>query len=94
MLKKLFLVLLTLLAIASHQTAVLAGAAPETAGQILARLSKLAPEQRQAALMEKAKVEGEINFYSTLQAQQDRTVLAGLPQALSVREARAHAGFR
>ncbi len=70
MLKKLFLVLVTLLAIASHQTAVLAGAAPETAGQILARLSKLAPEQRQAALMEKAKVEGEINFYSTLQAQQ------------------------
>ena len=70
MLEKLLLVLPTLLAIASPQTAVFAGAAPETAGQILARLSKLAPEQRQATLVEKAKVEGEVNFYSTLQAQQ------------------------
>ena len=51
MLKKLLLVLLTLLAIASHPTAVFAGAAPETAGQILARLSKLAPEQRQGVLV-------------------------------------------
>ena len=48
MVKKLFVVLLLPLAIACHQSAVLAGAAPETAGQILARLSKFAPEQRQA----------------------------------------------
>lgn len=47
-----------------------AGAAPETAGQVLARLSKLAPEERQKQLVEKAKAEGEVNFYSTLQAQQ------------------------
>ena len=34
-------------------------AAPETAGQILGRLSKLAPEQRQKTLLDKAKAEGE-----------------------------------
>ena len=33
-------------------------------------MTKLAPEQRQTTLVEKAKVEGEVNFYSTLQAQQ------------------------
>ena len=34
------------------------------------QLNKLTPEQRQATLVEKAKAEGEVNFYSTLQAQQ------------------------
>jgi iron(III) transport system substrate-binding protein len=46
------------------------GAAPETAGQILAKLGKLPPEQRQKQLIEKAKAEGEVAFYSSLQAQQ------------------------
>jgi iron(III) transport system substrate-binding protein len=46
------------------------GAAPETTGQILARLNKLPPEQRQKQLAEKAKAEGEVAFYSSLQAQQ------------------------
>src|SRR5919106_488355 len=46
------------------------GAAPETAGQILAKLTKLPAEQRQKILMEKAKGEGEVSFYSSLQAQQ------------------------
>jgi iron(III) transport system substrate-binding protein len=46
------------------------GAAPETAGQILAKLSKLPPEQRQKQLADKAKAEGEVAFYSSLQAQQ------------------------
>ena len=46
------------------------GAAPETAGQILAKLNKLPPEQRQKQLAEKAKAEGEVAFYSSLQAQQ------------------------
>ena len=45
-------------------------AAPETAGQILAKLNKLPPEQRQKQLAEKAKAEGEVAFYSSLQAQQ------------------------
>lgn len=45
-------------------------AAPETAGQILARLSKLAPGERQKILIEKAKAEGEVSYYSSLQAQQ------------------------
>lgn len=47
-----------------------AGAAPESAGQILARLNKLPADERQKQLIEKAKAEGEVNFYSTLQAQQ------------------------
>jgi iron(III) transport system substrate-binding protein len=46
------------------------GAAPETAGQILAKLNKLPPEQRQKQLADKAKAEGEVAFYSSLQAQQ------------------------
>ena len=46
------------------------GAAPETAGQVLAKLSKLPAEQRQKTLMEKAKAKGEVSFYSSLQAQQ------------------------
>jgi iron(III) transport system substrate-binding protein len=46
------------------------GAATETAGQILAKLNKLPPEQRQKQLAEKAKAEGEVAFYSSLQAQQ------------------------
>jgi iron(III) transport system substrate-binding protein len=62
----LFVLLLTI----GHGASLFAGAAPESAGQILARLNKLLPEQRQAALIEKAKTEGEVNFYSTLQAQQ------------------------
>jgi iron(III) transport system substrate-binding protein len=45
-------------------------ASPETAGQILARLNKLPAEQRQKTLIEKAKAEGEVSFYSSLQAQQ------------------------
>ena len=44
--------------------------AQETAGQTLARLEKLAPEKRQAALVEGAKAEREVTFYSSLQAQQ------------------------
>lgn len=46
------------------------GAAPETAGQILTKLNKLSSEQRQKTLVEKAKAEGEVTFYSSLQAQQ------------------------
>jgi hypothetical protein len=43
--------------------AVYAGAAPESAGQIPARLGKLSPEQRQSTLPDRAKAEGEVNFY-------------------------------
>jgi iron(III) transport system substrate-binding protein len=46
------------------------GAAAETAGAVLAKLNKLPAEQRQKTLMEKAKTEGEVAFYSSLQAQQ------------------------
>jgi iron(III) transport system substrate-binding protein len=47
-----------------------AAAPAETAGQILAKINKLPPDQRQKVLMEKAKAEGEVSFYSSLQAQQ------------------------
>jgi iron(III) transport system substrate-binding protein len=47
-----------------------ASGAAETAGQILAKVSKLPAEQRQKVLMERAKAEGEVAFYSSLQAQQ------------------------
>jgi iron(III) transport system substrate-binding protein len=40
----------------------------ETAGQILARLEKLPAEKRQAVLVERAKTEKEVTFYSSLQA--------------------------
>jgi iron(III) transport system substrate-binding protein len=48
----------------------LAAPAAETAGQVLAKLAKMTPERRQKTLVEKAKVEGEVSFYSSLQAQQ------------------------
>ena len=44
--------------------------AAETAGQILAKLSKLPPEQREKVLVERARNEGQVSFYSSLQAQQ------------------------
>ncbi len=47
-----------------------AGAAAETAGSVLAKVNKLPPDQRQKTLIEKAKAEGEVAFYSSLQAQQ------------------------
>jgi len=68
--KTLFSLLLAILECGFFGSAVHAGAAPESAGQILGRLNKLTPEQRQTTLVEKAKAEGEVNFYSTLQAQQ------------------------
>lgn len=46
------------------------GNAQETAGQILAKLNKLAPDKRQMALVEGAKAEREVTFYTSLQAQQ------------------------
>jgi len=57
-------------ALCSFSAAVHAAAATETAGQILAKISKLPAEQRQKTLVEKAKAEGEVSFYSSLQAQQ------------------------
>jgi iron(III) transport system substrate-binding protein len=47
-----------------------ARAATETAGSVLAKLNKLPAEQRQKTLAEKARAEGEVSFYSSLQAQQ------------------------
>ncbi len=47
-----------------------AAGAAESAGQVLARLNKLPAEQRQKTLLEKAKAESEVAFYSSLQAQQ------------------------
>jgi hypothetical protein len=44
--------------------------AEETAGQILAKINKLSPENRREALMEEAKAEGEVTWYSSVQAVQ------------------------
>ena len=38
--------------------------------EVLAKLAKMTPEQRQKTLVEKAKAEAEVSFYSSLQAQQ------------------------
>ena len=43
-----------------------ARAATETAGSVLAKLNKLPPEQRQKTLVEKARAEAEVSFYSSL----------------------------
>jgi iron(III) transport system substrate-binding protein len=53
-----------------YPAVVYCAAAAETAGAVLAKLNKLPAEQRQKALIEKAKTEGEVAFYSSLQAQQ------------------------
>ena len=65
-----FAVLFAMAVLSSVAPAAYSGAAPESAGQILARLNKLPAEQRQKQLIEKAKAEGEVAFYSSLQAQQ------------------------
>jgi iron(III) transport system substrate-binding protein len=54
-------------AVVGHHTA---DAAMETAGSLLAKINKLPADQRQKILAEKAKGEGEVSFYSSLQAQQ------------------------
>jgi iron(III) transport system substrate-binding protein len=58
------------LAMMTWNVVAFAGSAPESAGSILAKINKLPPEQRQKILIEKAKAEGEVSFYSSLQAQQ------------------------
>jgi iron(III) transport system substrate-binding protein len=68
--KQLVSVVLSLALLFSAEAAAIAGSAPETAGTVLAKLNKLSPEQRQKTLVEKAKAEGEVSFYSSLQAQQ------------------------
>jgi iron(III) transport system substrate-binding protein len=68
--KRLVYLLLRLFLHLSASVATAAAPATETAGQILARLNKMTPEQRQKTLVEKAKPEREIAFYSSLQAQQ------------------------
>ncbi|MGH7771580.1 MAG: ABC transporter substrate-binding protein [Candidatus Binatia bacterium] len=61
------------LMVLSHAT----GDAQETAGQILAKLEKLSPEKRQKALIEGAKAEKEVSFYSSLQVQQIEPFIKG-----------------
>ena len=47
--------------------AALPAAAQETAGALLAKLAKLSPEARQKALVDGARAEREVTFYSSLQ---------------------------
>jgi hypothetical protein len=46
----------------------------DTAGQLLARINKLAPEKRRDLLAEKAKAEGEVTFYSSMSVVQIATL--------------------
>jgi len=50
--------------------AALPAAAQETAGALLAKLAKLSPEARQKALVDGARAEREVTFYSSLQPPQ------------------------
>ena len=63
---RLTFVLLTAVFLACAVAPADAAAPAETAGQILARVNKLPPDQRQKVLVEKAKAEGEVVFYSSL----------------------------
>jgi iron(III) transport system substrate-binding protein len=67
--KRITEVLLMLFSITAS-AATYAAAPAETSGAILARLNKLPADQRQKQLIERAKAEGEVSFYSSLQAQQ------------------------
>ncbi len=67
---KLIVLLVAAVFFASAAAPTHAAAPAETTGQILAKVSKLPAEQRQKVLMERAKAEGEVAFYSSLQAQQ------------------------
>ena len=64
--KSLAIGLIAILAFALGSIAT-AESAQQTAGQMLARLEKLAPEKRQAILIERAKTEKEVTVYSSLQ---------------------------
>ena len=68
--KSYFAVLFAVVMLIGTRQVVNAGAAPESAGQLLARLNKLPAEARHKQLVEKARAEGEVSFYSSLQAQQ------------------------
>jgi hypothetical protein len=64
--KKFFTALISILAFALAPSAAPASA-QETAGQVLAKLEKLSAENRQKVLVERAKTEKEVTFYSSLQ---------------------------
>ena len=66
MAKMFFTALMLILAFAVTLLAAPASA-QETAGQVLAKLEKLSAESRQKVLVERAKTEKEVTFYSSLQ---------------------------
>jgi iron(III) transport system substrate-binding protein len=66
MVKTLFTALISLLAFTRAVSATPASA-QETAGQVLAKLEKLSAENRQKVLVERARSEKEVTFYSSLQ---------------------------
>ena len=56
--------------------------AQETAGQILAKLDKLSAEDRQKVLVERARSEKEITFYSSLQTADAEPYLKAFKNAI------------
>ena len=66
--KKALVTVLLVTAFFTLLTATPLSAAQETSGQILAKLEKLSAENRQKVLIERARSEKEVMFYSSLQA--------------------------
>lgn len=66
--KNSFLVVFVCMLVLAVGVAVAPVSAQETAGQILSKLETLSPDKRQATLIERAKAEKEVTFYSSLQA--------------------------
>ncbi len=58
--------------------------AQETAGQILAKLNNLPPEKRQKALIEGAKLEGEVTIYSGMRQDQLTPLSEDVQKAISI----------
>jgi len=67
MTRTLLITVVTILAFTLALSATTISAQQETAGQILAKLDKLSVENRQKVLVERARSEKEVTFYSSLQ---------------------------
>ena len=84
--KRIIVIMLWLNTMVYFPTISYGGAAAETAGQILAKLSKLPPEQRQKVLVEKAKGEGKYRFIA--RCRRSRSIRLSSYSANAIRSSR------
>ena len=77
---KTFFTMLILLLAGTFTVKVTRGYSQETSGQILARLDKLSAENRQKALVERARSEKEVTFYSSLQTSDSEPIVRAFTQ--------------